>query len=72
MDKKTTQRTLGTYRDICQVSKQQIVADMLAAVTEGAFAFQSDLDRERFFALLDTMLDQTNAKGYEIFQTQMR
>jgi hypothetical protein len=69
MDKKTT---LQTYRDICEVGKNQLISDLNKAVTEGAFAFDSDLDKARFFALLDTLISTTNAQCYEMFVSQLR
>ena len=69
MDKKIT---LRTYRDICEVGKTDLITEINKAVAENAFAFESDLDKDRFFALLDTLISTTNAKCYEMFATQLR
>jgi len=69
MDNKTV---LSTYRDVCEVNKTQLISELNAAVTAGAFEFNEVVDKERFFALLDTLINAANARGYEIFQSQLR
>ena len=69
MDNKTV---LSTYRDICEVNKTQLISEINAALTASAFDFSDALDKERFFALLDTLINSANARGYEIFQSQLR
>ena len=63
---------LNLYREICGVNKSELVLDLNRAVAEGNFAFASDLDKDRFFALLDTLIDLRTSKGYEVLATQIK
>ena len=69
MDKK---QLLQMYRDISEVNKTELTADINKALAEGTFNFASDLDKDRFFAVLESLINLRNAAGYEMFSNRVK
>ena len=69
MDKKNV---LSLYQEISQVNKTELIMDLNRAIEEGTFSFAADLDKDRFFALLETLIDLRTSKGYEILLNQIK
>jgi len=55
---------LQTYRDIVSGIKTNTITDLNTAFSDGTLSFPEE-ERERFFVLLGTLIDQYSANGYE-------
>ena len=65
MAQKTSKKEfLSFFRNLCEVSKTNLIAELSKAAEQGAFKFESDLDRQRFFALFETIYDNENSDTY--------
>tara|TARA_A100001015_G_scaffold260012_1_gene304383 strand:+ start:2960 stop:3169 length:210 start_codon:yes stop_codon:yes gene_type:complete len=63
---------LKLFREVCDLNKNELISLINRAVTEHGFTLTDENDKERFFALLDSFIDERNAVGYEIFLNQLK
>ena len=61
---RTTKEILSHFRDLCEVSKTNIITQLNAAITQKTFEFKSDVDAQRALALITSLLDVENSDKY--------
>ena len=65
MPKKTDKKQfLSLFREMCEVSKTNLITELNQAAETGTFNFETETDRQRLFALLVNLLDVQNAEAY--------
>ena len=65
MAKKTSKKQfLAFFRDLCEVSKNNLFLELNKATEQGTFNFETLEDKQRFFALFGSLLDNENAETY--------
>ena len=69
MDNKTT---LQLYREICEINKNELITLVNRAVNEHGFTLTEETDKQRFFTLLTTLIEERNAAGYEILLNRLK
>tara|TARA_B100000212_G_C27345085_1_gene520950 strand:- start:823 stop:1050 length:228 start_codon:yes stop_codon:yes gene_type:complete len=61
---KTTQQLLVHFRDLCEVSKTNIVTQLNTAIAQNTISFASETDAQRALSLISSLLDVENAETY--------
>ncbi len=61
---KTTQQLLVHFRDLCEVSKTNIVTQLNTAISQNTISFASETDAQRALSLISSLLDVENAETY--------
>ena len=72
MPRKTTARTTGEtlkhFRDLCEVSKTNIIQQLNQAIAQNVIEFKDELNAQRTLALISNILDVENAETYQKLQ----
>jgi len=55
---------LNHFRELCEISKTNIIQQLNQASTQGTFNFEAEIDNQRMLSLMSSILDTQNAEKY--------